>query len=367
MGARKRGFAMLIAVALVAGCSGGSSTAVRKTTTTVPVPHLLPGPTSYHVVYRVEVIGPSSNVVSTDDLWVRRPFDSQLEHRSGEPPGTPGGNLTVSSFGRFSSTSPSSMPLEVAVNPGVASGDLRLDATLADLVRTGWVRATSQRRTVLGRACVVYRTGEPIGTGDLHAPTTTDHADECVDERGLVLQEEWTASGTLLRRRSAVSVDLGGAPPAGVFAPLPLNPSTGAGGASVTALALDGQPTATFWELTDLPGFEHRGRYAVRPASTTPDPAGGLAPSPPASIADVWVRDGDVVIIEQGDHTLDPSPPPAVARTVDGGRLPHAVLIVGAYANVVRAQADVARSVRVTATLPASELLALVRRLRPTR
>ena len=50
----------------------------------------------------------------------------------------------------------------------------------------------------------------------------------------------------------------------------------------------------------------------------------------------------------------------------DAGRLPRARLLPGAYGNVVRAEPDAARVVRVTGTLASEELLRVVRRLVPT-
>src|SRR4051812_15449031 len=78
-------------------------------------------PTSYHIVYRVDDLAGGQAVVSTDELWVHRPFESRLETRDGAPPGGAVRSQTTSAFGSFSSATPGGRPLVTAVTPGIAS------------------------------------------------------------------------------------------------------------------------------------------------------------------------------------------------------------------------------------------------------
>src|SRR4051812_3167120 len=50
---------------------------------------------SYRVVYRVENDAGGDHVLSTDDLTVRRPFESRLVSRVGAPPGTSESSVTI--------------------------------------------------------------------------------------------------------------------------------------------------------------------------------------------------------------------------------------------------------------------------------
>src|SRR2546430_14545652 len=57
---------------------------------------------TYRVVYRNESFAGRDHVVTTDDLTVRRPFDSRLDSKTGPPPGKDDSSQTVSTFGLFS-------------------------------------------------------------------------------------------------------------------------------------------------------------------------------------------------------------------------------------------------------------------------
>jgi hypothetical protein len=320
-------------------------------------------PDSYHIVYRVDDYAGGKRVTTTDDLLVRRPFDSRLETRMGPPPGAAVESVTVSAFGLFSTSGPNSSPLVSATTPGVAADDLRLDASLANLVAYGDLRLRERRR-VLGTDCQVYRAGAPIGAGSPPAPTATDYADECVDARGLLLEEVWVSGDKVLSRKLATQVDT-----APTFAPNLFQASAAAislasGGGEVIPLTLTSRPDAAFWQLPAPPaGFTEMGRYLIRTASapSTADEPTHITDS----VADVFVDGGEVVIIDQGNDPSQPPPPDPRAKPIKAGDLPSAQTLTGVYGNVVQAQPDEVSFVVLTGTVPQAELVAIAGQLRP--
>ena len=326
---------------------------------------------TYRVVYRVDSYAGGDHVVSTDDLLVRRPFESRLDSRTGAPPGTADSNDTVTAFGAFSSKGGNaSKALSTAVGPGLAGSDPRFDTSIADLVNAKAIQAREHRR-VLGRECEVVRTGEPIGTGRLLKPTGSDHSDECIDAKGLLLEEVWWYKGHPVRRKIAVQIDEKPTVAADAFAPLgPLTAltdvsQTGQTGSEIIKLTDTSRPPATFFELdAPPPGFTHQGRYLVNTLSPGSQP--GL-PGPVAQVvSDVYVSGPNVLIIDQGSQQGKESVFSGDAdEKLNLPALPGAELVLGVYGNVVRAKPDAVRYVRVLGTMPAKELIDVAGRLKP--
>src|SRR4051812_29954572 len=320
---------------------------------------------SYRVVYRVENDAGGDHVVSTDDLTVRRPFESRLVSRVGAPLGTNESSVTISSFGMFTNQgSPTAKPLITAVAPGLPGSDTRFDASIADLASAKTVEVRERRR-VLGRDCQVYRTGEPIGTGRLVKPTSTDYADECIDAKGLMLEEVWFYKGHMVRRRVAVQVDEHPSVDATTFvAPAPPLP-VGQGGSQLVQVPDTQAPPPSFLQLDGPPpGYTHQGRYEVSTIGAGPTP--GL-PGPVSQItSDVYVNGPNVLLIEQGPidghDSVFASP---ADQKLQLPALPGAELVLGVYGNVVRAKPDEVRYVRVLGTMPAHDLVTVAGHLKP--
>jgi hypothetical protein len=172
-----------------------------------PVVKVTDVPTTYTATYRIENRAGDNLVVTTEKYWVRRPFESRVEAWRGEPPGTARLSVRYSTFAAFATEGGASQPLHIAVPPGLASGDLRIDAALPDALRDRIV-ARRERRSVFGRSCQVYRAGGPVSAGDLtpYKAGVGEYADICVDTHGLVLVEAWTSKSKLIRRRVATKL-----------------------------------------------------------------------------------------------------------------------------------------------------------------
>jgi hypothetical protein len=312
-------------------------------------------PAAYTATYRVEDRSGRNLVVTTERYWVRRPFDSRIEtySSSGRFEG-----LRQSAFGVLVNQSPSSEPLNIAVPPSLASGDLRLDAALPAAV-AGGAALRRERRRVYGRPCQVYRFGGPVSAGTLTAyrPPSVDYADVCVDAHGIVLEEAWTSRDRLIRRRVAVHLSVNPPIDETRFA-ITLPPSAASLQGSVKRI-----PPPRRWTLAAPPsGFESLGSYAVAvPAAAIAQPGGGPAAAP-VSTTDVYVNGPQLVIVDQ-----DPSLVGFVAgdarpiRNVDLSPLHAGQLVLDGRLNEVRGATPDGSYVRILGTLPPEDLVALAR------
>jgi hypothetical protein len=358
------------ALAVVAGAGwyalsrdGGGTDLAREGSTVVegagplrPADPLL----AYRITYRVDNYAGGDHIVTTDELIVRRPFESRLRAKAGAPPGGAVQSTTTSNFGVLQSSSPNAVAFSTFVPPGVAGGDLRFDAALEALVQQGAFERR-ERRQVLGRDCQVYRTGEPVGTGRLVKPADREYADECIDATGLLLEEVWVLDGAPIRRKLAVAFDGRPRLDADAFAieaaPLPLEQR----GAAVIELTADSRPPATFWELGAAPtGFSHRGRYRV--VSAMPGAAPGTAALATDSVVDVFVDGPALLLIEQG---ASPPTDDTQGRVVKVGELGQGRLTAGVLGSEIVARPDAARLVRIVGTLAPDELVRIAAALRP--
>src|SRR5205823_3728054 len=142
-------------------------------------------------------------------------------------------------------SSENARPLNIAVPPSLASGDLRVDAGLSEALKDRIV-VRREKRKVYGRACQVYRAGGPVSAGDFtpDKPSGDEYADFCVDEHGLVLEEAWTSKGRLIRRRVAVKLRIDPPLPDDTFTiDLPKSAASLQGSVRRTT------PTAPIWRL----------------------------------------------------------------------------------------------------------------------
>jgi hypothetical protein len=313
-------------------------------------------PTTYTATYRVENRAGKSLVMTEERYWVRRPFDSRIESWSGNR------RLSVrySAFGVLAQQSQSAQPLNIAVPPALASGDLRVDAGLAEALRDHIV-VRREKRKVYGRACQVYRAGGPVSAGDFtpYEPGDDEYADLCVDTHGLVLEEAWTSKGRLIRRRVAVKL--------AIDAPLPddtFNIDLPQSAANLQGHVKRITPTAPIWRLrTPPPGFRSIGVYSVEvPAAAVPQPAGGLPASGPVSTTEVFVNGPDLLVVDQdpslADYIAQDTRP---TRPADLGVLTDGQLVVDARMNEVRGGTPDGSAVRVFGTLDPSQLQQLAR------
>lgn len=320
-------------------------------------------PSSYRITYRVR----AGDEVTTEVLSVRRPFDSRLVVRSGRPPGEAVRSVRTGRFGTIEADSATSEPLRLTVPPSLAPSDLRLRPTLEAAAAAGIVRATG-RRTVAGRPCELFVTGGPVSAGTLVplADAESESAEICVDARGLLLEERWLKSRTVLRHRRAVAVSaLSEMPRFGITGAKA--PASGQDG-SITRVTDESRLPLGSFELSGppLPGFERLGRWA----SISPrlgELSGQLEPDAGrrAALHEIWTRGVDVFTVEQGSllgvgGPLEDHPH---GISTDLGSLGTGQSIHDLRLNEVRANVPGFGYVRVTGTVPLADVISVARRL----
>ncbi len=316
-------------------------------------------PTAYRIVYRTEARAGGELVVGTERVWVRRPFEARVETLTGAPPGRKRTNVTVNVFGRIKVGNGA-----FNIPPAPAPQDRRLDHSLEEIRRAGFVHARERRR-VAGRVCRIFRIGGEGGSGSLVRVEGDDYTDLCFDEAGLLLEEVAIVDGKILNRRLAVTVDETPSLGKDLFRTGEVRLEVRQGGGSVRALQPDSRPPGTFWEPSKDPrGFAPKGRYAVIPPQTgfeDPTQRQGII----AFTTDVWVDGVDVVVVEQG-ATLGGRAPfgaDANAKRVRVGALGRGELLYGLRSSEVRVRMKGGKFVRVVGTIEPSRLLAIARSL----
>ncbi len=305
-------------------------------------------PATYRIMYRVENFAGGKRVVSTEELWVRRPFESRQETRAGPPKGRVTQSQAISRFGLFGTSGANSDPIVVRVAPSVASSDFRFDGVLGALVEERRL-VPRERRRVLGRECEIYRTGEPVGTNRFPRASDSDWADHCIDHHGLLLEEVWSSGGRVLRRRLAVDVDENLALPAKLFKTNPLALPVDLGGNALSKL--NESRSTTRWRLASVPrDFDYRGSYTFR--TGTPVQPGRSVGATRESIVDVYANSKQLLVVEQGEA----SDPGAFARgrrtrRVRVGRLGDAIEVLEVSGTTIWARPPGTGFVRVFGTL----------------
>jgi hypothetical protein len=294
-------------------------------------------PAAYHLVYKVDNFGSGENGqdTTTQEYTVRRPFDAHLVARKGAPPGTDEQWSLIWNLGKYGQTTSGASPEVGQVAPQAALGDIRLDATLTDLVADKKFVA-KERRIVLGRECQVYRTGSALETLSVSAPTDTDYAEACIDSDGLLLEEVVVSSGKLAERLIATSVDDQTAPTDDVFTitgdPTPL----AQGGSQLAPIDAATKPADGYWGLAAPPaGYTLQGRYLLQtPAdqntsntsASTTTTSTTAPPAPIPSYVDVYVDGPDTIIVRQGPTAAEPQSDATPGASVDIGALGSAPL-----------------------------------------
>lgn len=307
---------------------------------------------AYAVTYRVQELDPEEGVrTASVELLVRRPFASRRTVTGDELLGDRAAEL-----GRRTEGAHLILP-----TPGPAPDDLRADLLFA---RDDAIEA----RTVLGRTCAVFEIGAPLLAGGELA--LGEGTEICVDADGLVLEEVTVEDGEIVERWLAT--DVGTDPPAEIEVegePVPV----AEGGGSVRAIEPTSSPPGPFWVLDDASapeGFEHLGRYAVVPPQTARVDSAESRPRVVAGVVDVWVRGIDVLVVDQGGTLGNVAPfgTHPGSEDVDVGDVGVGALFAEAYltrtGGEVRVLIPPGKYVRVSATLPIDEVVAVARALR---
>jgi hypothetical protein len=277
-------------------------------------------PAAYRVVYRVATYDDQGKAtVSTEEVLVRRPFDGRITSKAGDPPGGADQWTLTNSRGLVSDAT-AGQPADVSqVPPGAAAGDIRVDASLGDLVDQK-LFVPRERRQVVDRECQVYRTGQPLESATVAPPSDTDYTDACIDASGLLLEEVAVISNKLSLRTLAVEVDGAAHPGDDVFAitgaPLPLDQ----GGPQLTPVDAATPPVPGYWQLSQPPaGFTYQGRDLLRTAGA---PGSGGQPGPTVeTYLDLYVNGPNYLVVLQGPASAEPQHQPSEGKAVDLGPL----------------------------------------------
>lgn len=351
--------------------SGGAASDGSRPAGAAGPPPTFSVPSGYHVVYRVTAPGQTP---STEQLWVRRPFETVDETLSGPPPGGSLYLATVTRLGREVLHAGSGQPTELSVPVAPAPVDVRLDGVVGAALRSGRL-ALEGRAVVAGRRCRILRSGRSLRSGPLPVLRGgSSYVDSCVDADGLVLDERTVKGGRLLSDRRAVSVAVGTGPAAGGDYTLKGVPTPeDQGGGAINALTPDSLPPGRSWVLSAAPqGFAHVGKYAVEPPQPQAFAQGGFGPlgsdaagSLVVAIDDVYVRGPDIIVIEEGE-TMNGArfAPASGGESVDLGVLGRGQLLLSATGTTVAAEpANGTRFVRVIGNVASDLLLQVARSL----
>ncbi len=316
-------------------------------------------PGAYEIIYRSESTSSDGTTTTTMDTTVQRPFNGRTVSKADAPPGTAEQWRAMSQVGLYSYTAAGSAAEVSHTLPRVALGDMRLDATLKDLVADGTFVARERRR-VLGRDCQVYRTGQPLDSATTAKPTSTDYSDACIDASGLLLEELTVASGKLSQRMLATSVNVTLQPPASTFSITGTPISLADGGAELKNLDAAKAPVAGYWSLPTPKGYTHQGRYQLTEPGDNPTPGAttvpGAPPSTKVSYVDVYVSGPNTVIVQQGPTTSEPESTASNGPAATVGKLGSVQVSPGPTGTDIAAYPQTAQSwfVHVSATLPRS-------------
>lgn len=258
-------------------------------------------PESYRIDYRVEGYGGDAVVVTSDRLFVRRPFESRLESFERPVADDSPSSVQISAFGSISVQGASGERVVVAAPPGPGISDVRLTASLDGALEDERFDL-GERREVIGRECQVIRTAVGLSTGDLEPPrSSSEYADTCIDADGLVLEEVLFDGGEPLLRRVATEVEIGVDLEDDLFKTGEPSLPTREGGGFFAELAPGSRAPGTFYEVVDAPrGYDHRGRYAVVPTQAELFSDDNREGERLTFISDVYVKGPDLVVLDQG-------------------------------------------------------------------
>jgi hypothetical protein len=322
----------------------------------------------YRIVYLLDDLADDAVEASTDELWVRPPFDSRLETRAGAPPGAEVVAVQVAVMDRLRIEA-SDTPLVFARVPGLAPSDVRMAPIVAAGEAAGLLER-GEHRTVAGRRCQVLRSGTLLGAGPLVPITEDEHAESCIDGDGLLLEETLFLGGRPTLHRRAVEIDLSPAIDDDLFAAGDIVLPVDQGGGSSRPVDPDSGAEGSFWVLPEAArprGFAHVGRFSV----ITPQTERFAEPGRSAVVAgtvDVFVRGADYVTVHQGG-TLGRVPAfatPPDAPAIDGGAVGAGALVLSATGSELRFPQTGGRFVHLAGTLPPDDLAMLARQLEET-
>lgn len=202
-----------------------STTSTSTTSTTVPPepvdaaalmvePIAAEIPSAYRVTYDVV----QTETASTEEVVVRRPYESISVTRDQAGVVSTGDATSLTNLYFYLSQDEAWLPLEGQKHR--AEADTRPLGGLATMIELGLV-SEEGTANYAGRDCTVYLTGSTLSAPV--APAADDETTElCVDDAGLVLHERWQQAGSVLLERTATSVEIDPAVDPAQFDPTPV-------------------------------------------------------------------------------------------------------------------------------------------------
>jgi hypothetical protein len=305
--------------------SPSSTTTAAPTTTTTAVPEPVPvedllapapaveAPLAYRITYEVVENG----LARTEEWTVRRPYESLVLSRRDDTV-LDGTSTSRRSLRSYLSARAGWLPIQPELHR--AAYDQHPAGAVGAMEALGLVEVRGEEEH-LGRACTVYRTGQPPGAGEATAPSDGERTDFCVDGAGLVLHERWEISGNVVVERTATALELEPEIDPASFEPGPVVDDTdGIAGAFATiAVQADEETLERLETVVPVPaGYVDDG--AVFRATDGGAGAGG--PANPGSAEIVRFYSSGPALLEvaevfvDGDATLGTGP--AVPVEVDG-------------------------------------------------
>lgn len=326
-------------------------------------------PGSFRIVYRLEEFTGPAVAVSTDKVWVRRPFESRLETWRGAPPGTERVSAQIAAFAIRRNESASSEPVVIGVPPSSAPSDVRLLPVQTDAEAMGLLEPR-EVRTVLGRRCQIFRSGQVLGASLLTKPTEAEYAEACVDAAGLVLEELLVLDGAIVSRRIATEVEEDPTLDDELFVTGARTLEVKDGGGLIRRMG-EGLPPGEFllYDPASIPaGFERLGRFNIVPSQPENFSDPTRTGSRETSFADVFVRGADFLVIDQGGtlQGVDPFAEDPDAPRMDLGPYGSAELRLSTLGVELRTKRSGGRFLRLRGTLDPRELAKVGAAVTPT-
>lgn len=189
-----------------------SSTTTPTTTTTTSVPEpvavedlLAPGPAvDAPLTYRITYETVENGLARTEEWTIQRPYESLVLSRRDDTL-LEGTSTSRRSLRTYLSNRAGWLPIQPELHR--AAFDQHPAGAVAAMEVLGLVEVRGEEEH-LGRACTVFRTGQPPSAGEATTPSDGERTDFCVDGAGLVLHERWEIDGDVVVERTATALEL---------------------------------------------------------------------------------------------------------------------------------------------------------------
>lgn len=306
--------AVLVAVVAASGddepaaAPASTSTTTGSTTTAPPPPTtalpdarpaatlLVAGPdvaapSAYRITYEVVENG----LPRVEEWTVRRPYESLvLSTRDGVL--LSGTSTSRARLQTFLSDEDGWLPIQPELHR--AAYDQHPASAIGVMEVLGLVERRGEEEH-LGRACAVWRTGQPPSAGAPTPPTDEEHTDVCIDGAGLVLHERWEIGGNVVVERTATALELEPAVDPAMFEPGPVVQDADALTAAFSTIAVPADDETLGRLQTEVPVPEGYGYDGAVFRGAGGGPAGGGGPPASAETVRFYSRGADLLEVAE--------------------------------------------------------------------